>query len=146
MKQKNTAEHREQTLINQSINQCIHQSLKQHHLTSKRFMQEVVPTYVQCHPYTQNTFKHPNLSSGISLVSKGFKSTTCLTTESRSQPHFRKDGCRPRKMGLAHFATFLGLADSALPGFWLANQIARKYYIMNSIHIIIIIIVRCDLY
>ena len=31
-------------------------------------------------------------------------------------------------MGLAHFATFLGLADSALPGFWLANQIARKYY------------------
>ena len=31
-------------------------------------------------------------------------------------------------MGLAHVATFLGLADSALPGFRLANQIARKYY------------------
>ena len=43
---------------------------------------------------------------------------------SRSQPHFRKDGCRPRKMSLAHFAAFLDLADSALPGFWLANQIA----------------------
>ena len=41
-------------------------------------------------------------------------------------------------MGLAHFAAFLGLADSALPGFWLANQIARKYYIINSIDIIII--------
>ena len=47
-------------------------------------------------------------------------------------------------MGLAQFAAFLGLADSALPGFWLANQIARKYYIINSIHIIIIIIVGCD--
>ena len=32
------------------------------------------------------------------------------------------------KMALAHFAAFLGLADSALPGFWLANQIAQKYY------------------
>ena len=41
-------------------------------------------------------------------------------------------------MGLVHFATFLVLADSALPGFWLANQIARKYYIMNSIDIITI--------
>ena len=35
-------------------------------------------------------------------------------------------------MGLAHFATFLGLADSALPEFWLANQIAQKYYIISS--------------
>ena len=40
-------------------------------------------------------------------------------------------------MGLAHFATFLGLADSALPGFWLANHIARKYYIINSTDIMI---------
>ena len=42
-------------------------------------------------------------------------------------------------MGLAHFATFLGLADSALPGFWLANQVTRKYYIINSTDIMIII-------
>ena len=46
----------------------------------------------------------------------------------------------PAKDGSAHFAAFLGLADSALPGFWLANQIARKYYIINSISIIIIIV------